>query len=120
MPGKRYAGKERDLLAARVYRMRAKRATFVEIADELSVGKDLAATLYREALDARAVDEEFSDARKESIATYETIIRGVYDRGRTSQPQTAHSPGPIGVCDRGSPIEAYEYLSKRVAKCLPR
>jgi hypothetical protein len=101
MPGKRYYGKERELLAGRVYRMRAKRATFVEIADELSVGKDLAATLYREALDARAVDEEFSGARKESIATYETIIRGVYDRGRTSQPQTAHSPGPIGVCDRG-------------------
>ena len=120
MPGKRYTGKERELLAARVFRMRAKRATFVEISAELEIGRELASTLYREALDARAVNEEFSDARKESIATYETIMRGVYDRGRTSQPQTAHSPGPMWVCDRGSPIEAYEYLSERVAKCLPR
>ncbi len=89
------------MLAARVFRMRAKRATFVEIAAELEIGKELAASLYRESLDAKAIEEEFSDARKESIATYETIMRGVYDRGRTSQPQTAHSPGPIGVCDRG-------------------
>jgi hypothetical protein len=52
--------------------MRAKRATFVEIGDELKIGNDLAATLYREAMDAKSIEEEFSDARKESIATYET------------------------------------------------
>jgi hypothetical protein len=109
--------------------MRARRGTFVEIAEDLKIGRKLASTLYNEELVRHSLDAEFIDDCKESIATYETIMRvasalsypmmpisapprrlwlldkphmrGVYDRARTSQPQPAHSRGPIGVRDRG-------------------